>query len=168
LETTADTVVLEGLQPSTWYQIHVHSLDAGSHTLDVTNIIIVKTRAAGTGFEALAPGSPDYIICGGGDSGDGGGDEGCAQVTLTFTLLPGSEPFTQVTLTLVDPPTGNDLATFPVPIGELQSVRAGSYHLRLSAPPGYAVTPNQRGLNVSCGDDTVVRLRFRSAPPARP
>jgi hypothetical protein len=163
-ETTSDVEVIENLLPDTWYHIHVHAIDPVSHmTLDSegsTNVMIVKTGPAGSGFEALVQGSPNYIICGGSDGGDdGGGDEGCAQVTLT--LLPGSELFTEVQVTLVDPPSGNDLDTFALTIGEPQSVPEGSYHLRFSAPNGYAVTPVQRGLNVSCGDDISVRLRFR-------
>lgn len=162
-ETTSDVEVIENLLPDTWYHIHVHAIDPVSHmTLDgegSTNVIIVKTGPAGSGFEALGPGSPNYIICGG---GDGGGDEGCAQVTLT--LLPGSAPFTEVQVTLVDPPSGNELDTFVLPIGEPLPVPEGSYHLRFSAPNGYAVTPVQRGLNVSCGDDIAVRLRFRPNP----
>jgi hypothetical protein len=137
-----------------------------------TNVIIVRTRADAT-FEALTPGSPDYIVCGGrGDGGggdDGGGDQGgggdddngndrCGQ--LTFTLLPRSEPFADVQVTLIDPSTGNDLDTFTAPIGAPLSAPAGSFHLRFSAPPGYRVAPVQRGLNLSCGDDTAVRLRF--------
>lgn len=101
----------------------------------------------------------------GGGGGGGGGGEGCAQVT--FRLLPGSEPFTQVQVTLVDPSTGDELDTFAAAIGAPLSVPEGSYHLRFSAPGGYAVTPVQRGLNMRCGDDTVVRLRFRSNPPGR-
>lgn len=88
-----------------------------------------------------------------------GGGEGCA--LITFTLLPGSEPFTQVQVTLVDPQSGNDLDMFTATIGAPLSVPEGSYHFRFSAPGGYAVTPVQRGLNMMCGDDTAVRLRFR-------
>lgn len=163
-ETSSDVYVIENLSPDTWYHIHVHALPHATDGPGSTNIIIVKTGAAGSAFESLAPGSSNYIICGGGDGGgDGDGDDGCAQVT--FTLLPGSEPFAEVQATLVDPPTGNELDTFALTIGEPQSVPAGSYHLRFSAPNGYAVTPVQRGLNVSCGDDIAVRLRFRPDPP---
>ncbi|MBI4265734.1 MAG: fibronectin type III domain-containing protein [Acidobacteria bacterium] len=179
--TESEFEVIEGLSPSTWYQIHVHALDADGLVLgNATNFIIVKTRAPGLGFEPLEPGSPDYIVCGGGGDGGGGddggggggddgggggdgGDDGCAQVT--FTLLPGSEPFPTVQVTLVDPSSGNELGTVALPIGEPLSVREGSYHLRVGAPPGYAVTPVQRGLSLSCGDDTAVRLRFRPEPP---
>lgn len=165
-ETESDVAVIEGLQPSTWYHIHVHAIDAEGHTIGgSTNIIIVKTRPAGADFEALAPGSPDYTICGAGDGGGGDDDEGCAQVT--FTLLPGSVSFPTVTLTIVDPSSGTEVATTTLPIGEPHRAGAGSYHLRFSAPEGYAVTPAQRGVNLACGDDTVVRLRFRPEPPGR-
>lgn len=166
LITESDVIVIEGLQPSTWYHIHVHAVDSNGLVVgNPTNVIIVKTGAAGSAFEALAPGSSDYIICGGNDGGGGGGggEEGCAQVT--FTLLPGSVSFPTVTLTIVDPPSGTEVATVTLPIGEPHSAGAGSYHLRFSAPEGYDVSPTQRGVNLACGDDTVVRLRFRAAPP---
>jgi hypothetical protein len=168
LETSGDAVVVEGLQPDTWYQIHVHALDA-NHLVasNPTNIIIVKTRPAGSGFEALAPGSPDYVLCGSGNDGGGGGDdeEGCAHVT--FALLPGSEPLTHLTVTFIDPPTGTILGTTSVPIGESLSAEAASYHLRLSAPSGYVVTPKQRGVNLACGDDVAVRVKIQPEPPRR-
>ena len=164
-------VVAEGLQPDTWYQIHVHALDA-NHLVagGPTNLIIVKTRPAGGGFEALAPGSANYVICGGGSDGGGGGDggggeEGCAHVT--FALLPGSEPLERLTVTFVDPPTGTNLATISVPIGESLSADAASYHLRLSAPSGFVVTPKQRGVNLACGDDVAVRVKIQKEPPRR-
>jgi hypothetical protein len=162
--TTSDVEIIENLLPDTWYHIHVHAIDPNTQMVleGSTNVIIVKTRPAGSGFEALTPQSPNYTICGGGNGG--GEEEGCAQVT--FTLLPGSEPLTEVQVTLVDPPSGTELDTFPLAVGEPQSVPQGSYHLKLSAPAGYAVTPAQRGVNVSCGDDIAVRLRFRREPPA--
>jgi hypothetical protein len=54
-----------------------------------------------------------------------------------------------------------------MPIGEPLSVPAGKYHLKFSAPSGYEVTPVSRGLNIRCGDDETIRLRFRPAPPGR-
>jgi plastocyanin len=62
-ETTAQQVIISNLTAFTWYHIHVHALDdlaAGG-----TNIIIIRTRTAGAGFESISPGSPDYINCGG-------------------------------------------------------------------------------------------------------
>jgi hypothetical protein len=62
-ETSASTVVISGLQPATLYHIHVHAIGPGED--GGTNIILVKTRASGAGFEAITPSSPDYTICGG-------------------------------------------------------------------------------------------------------
>lgn len=93
--------------------------------------------------------------------GGGGGEEGC--VRLTFVLLPGSEPAATVDVTLVDPPSGAELGSFSLPIGQTVAPDPGAYHLRLSAPPGLTVTPVQRGLNLVCGDDETVRVRFRKA-----
>ena len=81
----------------------------------------------------------------------------CAQVT--FTLLPGSLPATEVQVMLIDPPTGDTLSIFSAPIGVTQTVRPGRYHLVFSDPEGRRMTSAQRGLNLSCGDDVTVRLR---------
>ena len=64
-ETGSDPVIIGGLQPFTWYHIHVHAIDPATHQTigGSTNIIIVRTRTAGSVFEPLAPGSPDYTIC---------------------------------------------------------------------------------------------------------
>jgi hypothetical protein len=135
-----DAAVITGLAPSTWYHIHVHAVDPVTHMLlenvSSTNVIIVKTRADAS-FEALAPGSPQYTICGGGDGG-GDGDDGCAQVT--FTLLPGSASLPEVQVTLVDPSTGNEVGAFVAPIGQPVPAPEGSFHLRFSATAGYSVT----------------------------
>ena len=61
--TSSSTVVINGLTPSTRYQIHVHAI--GPEETGRTNILIVRTRAAGLGFESLVPGSPEYTNCGG-------------------------------------------------------------------------------------------------------
>ncbi|HUP47939.1 MAG TPA: hypothetical protein VNA04_04030 [Thermoanaerobaculia bacterium] len=76
-ETPLSVAVIEGLRPSTWYHIHVHALDPGAG--GSTNIIIVKTRPAGSGLEVLAPDSPDYIICSG---------TGAAQPRVALTNSP--------------------------------------------------------------------------------
>lgn len=60
-ETSSNHVIIGGLLPFTWYHIHVHSIDDGGY--GSTNIIIVRTRAAGLGFEDLSTNSPDYINC---------------------------------------------------------------------------------------------------------
>ena len=103
---------------------------------------------------------------------DGGGpppppppppDDECAQVT--FTLLPGSLAFTEVQLTVLEKSSGHTFGPFPVPIGEPQTVPPGKYQFSFSAPPGYKVTSAQRGINLACGDDITVKLKFHSGKP---
>lgn len=60
-ETNSNQVTISGLQPFTWYYLHVHAIGPGEG--GSTNGIVVRTRAAGSGFEPLSPGSPDYFIC---------------------------------------------------------------------------------------------------------
>jgi plastocyanin len=61
-ETSSDPVTISGLLASTWYHIHVHAIGPGED--GGTNIIIVRTRASGAGFESLTANSPEYINCG--------------------------------------------------------------------------------------------------------
>lgn len=91
--------------------------------------------------------------------GGGGGDDDCTK--LTFILLPGSEPANAVSATLIDPSTGAELGTVTIPINQTVAPPPGQYHLRLAAPAGLSVTPVQHGLNLACGDDKIVRVRFR-------
>jgi hypothetical protein len=103
---------------------------------------------------------------------DGGGpppppppppDDECAQIT--FTLLPGSLSFTEVELTALERSSGETFGPFPVALGEPQAVPAGQYHFSFSAPAGYRVTSAQRGVNLACGDDVNVKLRFHAQKP---
>jgi hypothetical protein len=87
----------------------------------------------------------------------------CAQVT--FTLLPGSVPFTEVQLTVLEKSSGDTFGPFPVSIGEPQAVPPGQYHFSFSAPAGYRVISAQRGVNLTCGDDINVKLRFQAGKP---
>jgi hypothetical protein len=80
--------------------------------------------------------------------------------SVTFTLLPGSLVRSEVMLTVTEASTGMTFGPFAVPIGEPQDVEAGKYHLAFSAAPGDKVTSAQRGLNVACGDNLTVKLRF--------
>jgi hypothetical protein len=103
---------------------------------------------------------------------DGGGpppppppppDDECAQVT--FTLLPGSLPFAEVQITVLEKSSGDTFGPFPFPIGEPLTVPPGKYQFSFSAPAGYKVTSAQRGLNLACGDDEVIKLKFHSGKP---
>jgi hypothetical protein len=87
-------------------------------------------------------------------------DDECARVT--FTLLPGSLPFTEVQLTVLERSSGDTFGPFPVAIGEPQAVPAGRYQFSFSTAAGYRVTSAQRGLNLACGDDIAIKLRFHS------
>lgn len=87
----------------------------------------------------------------------------CAQVT--FALLPGSLPFTEVHLTVLERSSGDTFGPFPVTIGEPQDVPEGQYQFSFSTSAGHRVTSAQRGLNLACGDDITIKLRFESARP---
>lgn len=77
-----------------------------------------------------------------------------------FVLQARSVVFAEVMTTVIDADTGDVIGTFPVPIGEPQSVDAGNYLLRFSAPDGYFVTPPVRPVHVRCGDHTTIRVNF--------
>jgi hypothetical protein len=70
-----------------------------------------------------------------------------------------------VELAVLERSSGDTVGPFPVTIGETQSIPAGQYHFSFSAPAGYRVTSAQRGVNLACGDDFNVKLRFQSQKP---
>ena len=61
--------------------------------------------------------------------------------------------------------SGETFGPFPVAIGEPQAVPAGHYQFAFSTAAGYRVTSAQRGVNLACGDDITIKLRFHSARP---
>jgi N-acetylneuraminic acid mutarotase len=90
----------------------------------------------------------------------------CASLTvaspahITFTLASGSWPFASVSVTVVDPATGQPQGTFDVPVGAPQSLDAGSIRLLFNAPDGYTVTPAQVDVTVVGGEDVTIPLLF--------
>jgi N-acetylneuraminic acid mutarotase len=160
---------VEAFRPpeTTWWSsnVSVASINPNATATGLSaGMSIIDARASGIDC-ATTNTCATLTVTGDGGGGGGGGGEECAQVT--FTLLPGSLAFTEVETSLIDPSTGTTIETFPLPIGETLGVPAGSYHLRFRAPAGYEVTPAQHGLNVSCGDQKTVQLRFRPSPPGK-
>ena len=90
----------------------------------------------------------------------------CASLTvnppahITLTLASGSTVFAFVTVTPIDPTTGQSEGTFDVPIDAPQTVEPGSYRLVFTPPPGYTVTPAQADFSLQAGSDVTVTLRF--------
>ena len=68
--------------------------------------------------------------------------------------------FASVTVTAIDPSTGQTEGTFEVPIDAPQTVGPGPYRLMFTPPAGYTVTPTQVDLEVHVGDDLTVPLHF--------
>lgn len=97
-------------------------------------------------------------VAGNGGGGGGGGGGECANVT--FLLAPGSALFTTIDLTLIDPSTGQPRGTFTAPIGQTLTAHAGAIRVAFTAPNGFTVSPTQVDLNIQCGDDIHVQLRF--------
>jgi hypothetical protein len=90
----------------------------------------------------------------------------CATLTvnptshITLTLAAGSAVFAAVSVTAIDPATGEVEGPFEVPIGAAQTVEAGSYRLVFTPPAGYTVTPAQADFSLQVGSDFTVTLRF--------
>jgi hypothetical protein len=79
---------------------------------------------------------------------------------ITFTLAPGSSPFASVSVTVVDPSTGQPQGTFDVPVGAPQSLNSDSLRLLFNAPDGYTVMPAQVDVTVVGNEDITIPLFF--------
>jgi len=160
----AKLATLEALRPpeNTWWSgtpaVATINLNGNANALSVGTTSII---ARSVGISCLSAACATLTVT------DGGGpppppppppDDECAQVT--FTLLPGSLPFTEVQLTVLEKASGETFGPFPVTIGEPQMVPSGKYQFEFSAPAGYKVTSAQRGVNLACGEDINIRLKF--------
>jgi hypothetical protein len=103
------------------------------------------------------------VVLGTAASGDGGQE--CAFVT--FTLQKNSVAFEVVGVLLLDPKTNEILDSFEAPIGTPLPAPAGSHRMVFVAPDGFTVSPEEAHLDVRCGHDVTVKLRFSGEQPKK-